>query len=752
MLMPLVFAAGNLRAQSNTRLSGTVISKEDGSVVPHAELSLLGTSYRVTTDDAGSFAFDNVPLGIYRLRITAPGFETNETSDLQLLPDITRQVRITLDRKTYPVSGVTVKGVRQIQPNGVTVVDRQQIERLHPEDVSDILETVEGVQVERAGPGGQATIRIRGSSTNQVLVLLDGHRLNAASSGVADLNSVPVSAVERIELYKSGASAQFGPDALAGAVNIITHPTASLRPATAEATVTTGSFGTRRQSVSLEVPINSVNVTQRVALDNRTSEGDFDYNYHVSPGNTVYHGPRINNASSSRSFFGSGTMSHSSTQLGYSFQLYDAGNGLPDKASGQNENAYREDDRLFFSSRLDHQFSHRLGASLSGGYSRGVQFFSDRFGPLLNQYETRYTDKNLDVKGEVVYQTGDLSELRAGYQYRYAQLDHEDLLRTVYATAVTRRRTNSFFVSSRYPFDLSRSGLLDDLTLTASLRYDHATTDPDKKQILFPQPLTRHVVHTESWSPRLGITITRGDRLRLVSRASWGRSLNLPSFSALFWQGTGRSAGNPDLRPERAEHLDGSLEVSTKVAFITFAAGMTFYRKDVEDLTLWLQSSPDGAFKPQNLGFARIKGHEDFVKLTLFNDVLEMSYGNSITHALNKRPDHHDYDKSLVYTPPYVTTFSLSLAYGVLFASYDIRWVGRRYALSGNEKWYDPYRLHDLTVGSELNIAEDWRLRLDGRINNLSDEPYVLIAQHPMPGRAYNLSLTISYQPKGTKP
>ena len=283
--------------------------------------------------------------------------------------------------------------------------------------------------------------------------------------------------------------------------------------------------------------------------------------------------------------------------------------------------------------------------------------------------------------------------------------------------------------------------------MTASLRYDNATTDPEKKQIGRPPLLvTRHVVRTESWSPRLGATITRGERLRFVARGSWGRSLRLPSISALFWQGGARSAGNPDLKPERAEHLDGALEVRGEVAFIKFTAGVTLYRRDVKDLVIWVQSSPDGVFKPQNLGIAKITGHEDLVKLSLFDDLLEISYGNSVTHALNKQPGAN-HDETLTYTPRYVTTVSLSLDYQMLFVSYDIRSVGRRYALPGNEKYYPAYRLDDIALGSRFDVAANWRIQIAGKIDNLRNESYVLIGQHPMTERSYNLSLTISYKP-----
>jgi iron complex outermembrane receptor protein len=73
------------------------------------------------------------------------------------------------------------------------------------------------------GNRGYATISMRGLGSNRTLVLVDGHRLPPVNAtGFVDLNMVPVSAVERIEVLRDGASTVYGSDAIAGVVNIIT--------------------------------------------------------------------------------------------------------------------------------------------------------------------------------------------------------------------------------------------------------------------------------------------------------------------------------------------------------------------------------------------------------------------------------------------------------------------------------------------------------------------------------------------------
>ena len=73
------------------------------------------------------------------------------------------------------------------------------------------------------GTSGQATVSLRGLGSNRTLVLVNGLRMpSRGADGFVDLNTIPVIAVERIEVLRDGASTSYGSDAIAGVVNIIT--------------------------------------------------------------------------------------------------------------------------------------------------------------------------------------------------------------------------------------------------------------------------------------------------------------------------------------------------------------------------------------------------------------------------------------------------------------------------------------------------------------------------------------------------
>jgi iron complex outermembrane receptor protein len=133
------------------------------------------------------------------------------------------------------VTGSQIKRVDTEGPNPVTVIRREDLQRSAGQNLQDILQNMTaalGSFSESANSGntfapGTANINLRNLGNQTTLVLLNGRRV--ANYGFAqninenfvDLNAIPVSAIERIEILKDGASAIYGSDAIAGVVNII---------------------------------------------------------------------------------------------------------------------------------------------------------------------------------------------------------------------------------------------------------------------------------------------------------------------------------------------------------------------------------------------------------------------------------------------------------------------------------------------------------------------------------------------------
>ena len=86
-----------------------------------------------------------------------------------------------------------------------------------------------GVGSDNGTAGSVQSVSLRGSASAQVLVLVDGVRLNDSRQGAPDLSQIPVEIIERIEIVRGGTSALYGADAVGGVVNIITKDKAEDR-------------------------------------------------------------------------------------------------------------------------------------------------------------------------------------------------------------------------------------------------------------------------------------------------------------------------------------------------------------------------------------------------------------------------------------------------------------------------------------------------------------------------------------------
>ncbi|MDB5967799.1 MAG: iron complex outerrane recepter protein [Hydrocarboniphaga sp.] len=143
------------------------------------------------------------------------------------------------------------------------VITREQIEQAQAGDLAELLRFFAGVELGRnGGPGSTTSVFIRGGESNHTLILIDGVRVNPATSGGAALQNIAPDSIERIEVVKGPRATLYGSDAIGGVVNVITRSGglgttlgASLRGGsddTVDGSVRAGYAG-ERSSASLQV-------------------------------------------------------------------------------------------------------------------------------------------------------------------------------------------------------------------------------------------------------------------------------------------------------------------------------------------------------------------------------------------------------------------------------------------------------------------------------------------------------------------
>ena len=112
----------------------------------------------------------------------------------------------------------------------VNIVTRDEIDRMQAKTVTEVMRTLPGVEtIGYGGRGQNATLSVRGGTSAQTLVLMDGVRVNSVTAGGVNLNDLPLNQVERIEYIRGARASIYGADAIGGVVNIITRPEVGTR-------------------------------------------------------------------------------------------------------------------------------------------------------------------------------------------------------------------------------------------------------------------------------------------------------------------------------------------------------------------------------------------------------------------------------------------------------------------------------------------------------------------------------------------
>ncbi len=151
----------------------------------------------------------------------------------------------------------------------VDVISRADIARSGARTIADVLAQAMDVDVSPRS-SAQADVSIRGSSAEQVVILVDGVRMSDVQSAhyAMDL-AVPLASVERVEILRGAGSALYGPDAIGGVINIVTR-----RDAPSVVGVRGGSFGTVGGSVVTSSKADGVSIVS--SADYEKSDGHRD--------------------------------------------------------------------------------------------------------------------------------------------------------------------------------------------------------------------------------------------------------------------------------------------------------------------------------------------------------------------------------------------------------------------------------------------------------------------------------------------
>jgi len=443
--------------------------------------------------------------------------------------------------KTRPDDSLTVYGVRIEQPatevgSSVSILTANDIEALGSDYVLDAIATVPGVTINQNGTfGGFASVRIRGASSEQTLVIIDGVVANDTTSpgGGFDFARFDPANIDRIEVLRGPQSTLWGTNAIGGVVNIVTkRPEQGLQ---GNAFAQAGSFNSLRGGAELAgasdrfdfrlaaTGISTDGISKADEANGNTEKDGHDSNTFSAKGGVVLAGEARLQASllwtDAESEFDS-------------FSFGDQGN------IGDGDEVSKTEELVGNISLHLPMLGGRLENVILAGYS---DLSRDNFSNGLPGYSSE----------------GD----RKMYRYQ-GTLRINDDNRLAFGAEREDSEANGEKTSINGLFALYELQALDSLTLSAGVRRDD------------------HDQFDAETTSRLAIAYNPHDQVTL--RASWGEGYKAPTLFQSTFFCCGASAPNPDLKPESSKAYDVGVVYRTDDA--RGEIGLTYFDQDTTNL------------------------------------------------------------------------------------------------------------------------------------------------------------------------
>ena len=518
--------------------------KDNYGALPGATVRMVSkdglSTTRAVTDGSGIARFSSLAAGEYTLTASLPSFADAEKTGVNVgATEEKVELVLTLARFSTSVTVTTANRREELLLNTAeptTVIDRVQILDTGARNAKDLLSEQAGSGVQVNAGGGQGHVSMNGIPNSGVLVLIDGRRyLGRDANGNFNLEDLPISGIERVEVVKGAGSAIYGSDAMGGVINFITGK--SKNPGFKNTlNLTGGTYKDYRGEDTLSYRAGKGGFA--MAGGYRTYDG-FD----LEPVPERPNPQTIGQPESKWQTFSLNGDYRASDKVALRF-VGDYSNRDMDKYffSGATQlsstvyNSQRGLQRYTLTPEVE--FTPGKNTLINFGYTYGrynrdeTQRYTNRpANPVV--VVPRWTESNDEIKARLLqtwHASGRANPFQIGVERRNEQLSRSGLVGCLTGQACLKKRDLNVVWAQQ------ELNLTADLKVTAGFRYDDSSD------------------YGSQTSPKFAAVYSLPKNHRL--RASYGKGFRAPYFGELFLVTFGFQ-GNPLLKPESSETITG---------------------------------------------------------------------------------------------------------------------------------------------------------------------------------------------------
>jgi vitamin B12 transporter len=482
------------------------------------------------------------------------------------------------------LSPIVVTPSRTAEPLSETlgdnsVISRDALDSMPNGTLADALERQHAItSVNYGGPQSVNTINIRGTNSNQSLVLIDGLRVNNATTGLPPLSAIPLNSIERVEIVRGASSSLYGADAIGGVVNIITRGEQD-RPFSAYVNAGVGTYATSQYDAGFS---GAANGWVYSLYGGYGQSGGFNSsnssNYYYSSDNDSYY------------------RSNAGGSLGYTWK------------PGQT---------LTFQT---------YQSRVNGGYDMGVPFANDRSiqtlssnmltsRNVINDMWTSTLRAGFSVDNYKTFGAGaDLASANSPDTTQYFKTSQSQY---VWQNDLKFSPTQLFTLAFERLDQNVEGNLSDDSYPTPSfVNYQQTSRYTNSVMGVYRGTWGAQSVQAsvrDDNNSQYGNFVTGSLTYGLALNKEWKASVGAntgfraPNFNELYWPITPYFMGNPLLQPEKSRNIEAGLKYTTEQTQL----GIVAYRNEISNLIVnqpLFAFDPYSPYAPINIGKAIIQG------------------------------------------------------------------------------------------------------------------------------------------------